>query len=89
MHSEEFGLAAWRQHCEHIARVCKRRAMTPLHFTCILGQGIEDALGRVPEDQREAAIEAAREFGYETSGERMEMQAWLSQRVRHPVSAHL
>lgn len=82
MHSNEFVLATWKRHCDHIARVCKHRAMTPLHFTFLLGQGIEDALARVPEDQREVAIEAAREFGYETSDERLEMQTWLSQRVQ-------
>jgi hypothetical protein len=89
MLTNEFGLAGWMQDCERMARNCKHRAMSPLHFTCLLGQGIDDALARVPEDQHDLAIEVARDFGYETSDERMELQVWLSQRSGLSASSHV
>jgi hypothetical protein len=86
MSPNEFNLGTWKRHCEHMARICKHRAMTPMHFTYIFGQGVEDALAAIPADFSDAAISAAREFGYETSDERMEMQTWLTQRPDRQAS---
>lgn len=87
MRSTDFDLRAWTRDCEHMACDCRQRAMTPMHFTYILGQSIEDALDQVPQDQRTAAVTAARGYGYETPDERMEMQVWLLQRASNNAFA--
>jgi len=68
-----FGVEAWRNLCQKAARSCNVRAMTPMHFTFILGQQIDAALNLVHPAFEDSAIAIAREFGYETSSKRMEI----------------
>jgi hypothetical protein len=52
--------------------------MSSLHFSQLFSQGIEDELRSLSLDTVMEAIEIAREFDYETSGEMAELVRWLS-----------
>lgn len=52
--------------------------MSSLHFSQLFSQGVEDELRAIPFDAVIEAIEIAREFDYETSGEVAELVRWLS-----------
>jgi hypothetical protein len=53
-------------------------AMSSLHFSQLFSQGIEDELRSFTPDTVMEAIEIAREFDYETSGEMAELVRWVS-----------
>jgi hypothetical protein len=52
--------------------------MTSLHFGQLFSQAIEDELRLLPIETVMDAIEIAREYDYETSGEVAELVRWVS-----------
>jgi hypothetical protein len=68
----------WRQICNSLEVHSRRLAMSSLHCTQLFSQSIEDAMRLLPLDSIAEAIEIAREFEYETSGEVAEIVRWIS-----------
>jgi hypothetical protein len=68
----------WRQTCKSLDAKCRRMAMSSLHFSQLFSQAVEDELRLLPSNSMIEAIEIAREYDYETSGEVAELVRWLS-----------
>lgn len=74
---QTFNAVDWRQTCNSLEANSRRLAMSSLHCTQLFSQAIEDALCSLPFDSMVEAIEIAREFNYETSGEVAELVRWV------------
>jgi hypothetical protein len=82
-----FDSGGWRKICQRTAVQCDNSAMTPMHYTFLYGQQIDDALGAIESQFAFEAIEVAREFGYDTPTERHELRTWVTQRAREAATA--
>jgi len=89
MRMPAFDSSGWRKICQHTAVQCDNTAMTPMHYTFLYGQQIDDALGAIEPQYTFEAIELAREFGYDTPAERQELRSWVTQRARGAGTAAL
>jgi hypothetical protein len=76
--TQGFSQSVWRDRCDLLNDKCKRSAMTSLHFSQLFSQAIEDELRLLPTEAVWDAIEIAREYDYETSGEVAELVRWVS-----------
>lgn len=76
---QSFDAFDWRQICKSLDSSCRQTAMSSLHFSNLFSQAIEDELRSLPSDSMIEAIEIAREFDYETSGEMAELIRWVSE----------
>jgi hypothetical protein len=77
--SQNIDEAHWRQRCKTLDENCRQMALSSMHFSQLFSQAIEDELRLLPPESMIEAIDIARDFDYETSGEVAEMVRWVSE----------